>query len=78
MRYRRALIPTVKEAPSDATTASHALLIRAGYIRRVGAGIYSFLPLGMRVLEKIERIVVEEMDRAGGQRVLLPALLPAE
>jgi prolyl-tRNA synthetase len=78
MRYRRALIPTVKEAPSDATTASHALLIRAGYIRRVGAGIYSFLPLGMRVLQKIERIVVEEMDRAGGQRVLLPALLPAE
>jgi prolyl-tRNA synthetase len=78
MRYRRALIPTVKEAPSDATTASHALLIRAGYIRRIGAGIYSFLPLGMRVLEKIERIVVEEMDRAGGQRVLLPALLPAE
>ena len=78
MRYRRALLPTVKEAPSDATTASHALLIRAGYIRRVGAGIYSFLPLGMRVLEKIERIVVEEMDRAGGQRVLLPALLPAE
>jgi len=78
MRYRRALLPTVKEAPSDATTASHALLTRAGYIRRVGAGIYSFLPLGMRVLEKIERIVIEEMDRAGGQRVLLPALLPAE
>lgn len=78
MRYRRALLPTVKEAPSDATTASHALLLRAGYIRRVGAGIYSFLPLGVRVLEKIERIVVEEMDRAGGQRVLLPALLPAE
>src|SRR5688572_11347227 len=78
MRYRRALLPTVKEAPSDATTASHALLLRAGYIRRVGAGIYSFLPLGVRVLEKIESIVVEEMDRAGGQRVLLPALLPAE
>jgi prolyl-tRNA synthetase len=78
MRYRRALLPTVKEAPSDATTASHALLLRAGYIRRVGAGIYSFLPLGVRVLKKIEQIVVEEMDRAGGQQVLLPALLPAE
>jgi prolyl-tRNA synthetase len=78
MRYRRALLPTVKEAPSDATTASHALLLRAGYIRRVGAGIYSFLPLGVRVLKKIERIVVEEMDRAGGQQLLLPALLPAE
>lgn len=78
MRYRRALLPTVKEAPSDATTASHSLLLRAGYIRRVGAGIYSFLPLGVRVLKKIEQIVVEEMDRAGGQQLLLPALLPAE
>jgi prolyl-tRNA synthetase len=78
MRYRRALLPTVKEAPSDATTASHALLLRAGYIRRVGAGIYSFLPLGVRVLHKIQQIVVEEMDRAGAEQVLLPALLPAE
>ena len=78
MRYRRALIPTVKEAPSDATTASHALLLRAGYVRSVGAGVYSFLPLGMRVLKKIEQIVVQEMDRAGAQQVLLPALLPAE
>ncbi len=78
MRYRRALLPTVKEAPSDATTASHALLLRAGYVRRVGAGIYSFLPLGVRVLKKIEQIVVEEMNRAGGEQVLLPALLPAE
>jgi prolyl-tRNA synthetase len=78
MRYRRALLPTIKEAPSDATTASHALLLRAGYIRRVGAGIYSFLPLGVRVLKKVEQIVVEEMDRAGGQQLLLPALLPAE
>src|SRR6187401_1884511 len=78
MRYRRALLPTVKEAPSDATTASHSLLLRAGYIRRVGAGIYSFLPLGVKVLKKIEQIVVEEMNRAGAEQVLLPALLPAE
>src|SRR5262245_52660131 len=78
MRYRRALLPTVKEAPSDATTASHSLLLRAGYIRRVGAGIYSFLPLGVRVLKKIEQIVVEEMNRSGAEQVLLPALLPAE
>jgi len=78
MRYRRALLPTVKEAPSDATTASHSLLLRAGYVRRVGAGIYSFLPLGFRVLKKIERLVVEEMDRSGAEQVLLPALLPAE
>lgn len=78
MRYQRALIPTVKEAPSDATTASHSLLLRAGYVRRVGAGIYSFLPLGVRVLGNVERIVAEEMGRAGAERVLLPALLPAD
>ena len=78
MRYRRALIPTLKEAPSDATSASHVLLLRAGYVRRVGAGVYSFLPLGVRVLRKIESIVRQEMDRAGAMEVLLPALLPAE
>lgn len=78
MRYRRALLPTLKEAPSDATSASHVLLTRGGYVRRVGAGIYSFLPLGLRVLRNIERIVREELDRAGAQEVLLPALLPSE
>ena len=78
MRYSRALIPTSKEAPSDATSASHVLLGRAGYVRRVGAGIYSFLPLGTRVLHKITAIVREEMDRAGALEVLLPALLPSE
>lgn len=78
MRYHRALLPTLKEAPSDATSASHVLLTRAGYVRRVGAGIYSFLPLGLRTLRNIERIVREEMDRAGAQEVLLPALLPSE
>ncbi|MBX3183419.1 MAG: proline--tRNA ligase [Polyangiaceae bacterium] len=78
MRYSRALLPTVKEAPADATTASHVLLLRAGYVRRIGAGIYSFLPLGVRVLRKVERVVREEMDRAGAEEVLLPALLPAE
>ncbi|MEZ4371223.1 MAG: proline--tRNA ligase [Polyangiaceae bacterium] len=78
MRYSRALLPTVKEAPADATTTSHILLLRAGYVRRVGAGIYSFLPLGVRVLRKIEAIVREEMNKAGAEEVLLPALLPAE
>src|SRR5262245_39420648 len=78
MRYRRALLPTLKEAPADATSASHVLLTRGGYVRRVGAGIYSFLPLGVRVLRKVERIVREEMDAAGAEQVLLPALLPAE
>ena len=78
MRYTRALIPTLKEAPSDATSVSHVLLLRAGYARRVGAGIYSYLPLGLRVLRKIERIVRQELEKAGALELLLPALLPAE
>jgi prolyl-tRNA synthetase len=78
MRYRHALLPTLKEAPADATSISHILLQRAGYVRRVGAGIYSYLPLGLRVLRKIEQVVREEMDRAGAEEVLLPALLPAD
>jgi len=78
MLYSRALIPTVKEAPADAANASHTLLVRGGYIRKVGAGMYDFLPLGLRVLRKIENIVREEMNRAGAQEILMPALLPAE
>ena len=78
MRYARALIPTLKEAPSDATSVSHVLLLRAGYARRVGAGIYAYLPLGLKVLRKIERIVRDELDKAGALELLLPALLPAE
>jgi prolyl-tRNA synthetase len=78
MLYSRALIPTVKEAPADASNASHTLLVRGGYIRKVGAGMYDFLPLGLRVLRKIEAIVREEMNRAGAQEILMPALLPGE
>jgi len=78
MRYTRALLPTLKEAPADATSKSHIFLLRSGYIRRVGAGVYSFLPLGVRVLRKVEAIVRSEMDAAGAQEVLLPALLPAD
>ncbi|MGO9710509.1 MAG: proline--tRNA ligase [Polyangiaceae bacterium] len=78
MRFSRALIPTVKEAPADAANASHVLLTRAGFIRRVGAGIYDFLPLGLRSLKKVERIIREEMDRAGALEILMPALLPGE
>jgi prolyl-tRNA synthetase len=78
MRYSRALIPTLKEAPSEATSVSHVLLLRGGFARRVGAGIYSYLPLGLRVLRKIERIVREELEKAGALELLLPALLPAE
>ena len=78
MRFSRALIPTVKEAPADAANASHVLLTRAGFIRRVGAGIYDFLPLGFRSLKKVERIIREELDRAGALEILMPALLPGE
>jgi prolyl-tRNA synthetase len=78
MLFSRALIPTVKEAPADATNASHVLLSRAGYIRKVGAGIYDFLPLGYRVLRKVEAIVREEMDRSGALEILMPALMPGE
>ena len=78
MRYARALIPTLKEAPSDAASVSHVLLLRAGYARRIGAGIYAYLPLGLKVLRKIERIVRDELDKAGALELLLPALLPAE
>jgi prolyl-tRNA synthetase len=78
MLFSRALIPTTKEAPADAANASHILLSRAGYIRKVGAGIYDYLPLGLRVLRKIEAIVRSEMDQAGALEVLMPALLPAE
>jgi len=78
MLFTRSLIPTLKEAPGDAASASHVFLMRAGYIRRVGAGMYDFLPLGLRVLRKVERIVREEMDVAGALEIQMPVLLPAE
>ena len=78
MRIRSLHIPTLREPPKDAETISHQLLVRAGYIRRIAAGIYSFLPLGVRSVEKVKRIVREEMDRAGAQEVVMPAVIPAE
>jgi len=78
MRYSQMLIPTVKETPADAEVASHRLMVRAGMIRKVAAGIYNYLPLGLRVLQKVERIVREELDKAGAQEILMPAIQPAE
>ena len=69
---------TLRENPADAEVASHKLLVRAGYIRRVAPGIYSWLPAGLRVLRKIEAVVQEEMDAIGSQQIELPALLPRE
>lgn len=78
MRASQLFFPTLREIPADAEMISHKLLLRAGFIRRVGAGIYNYLPLGYKVLKKIERIVREEMDAQGGQELLMPAIVPAE
>ncbi|NMA55198.1 MAG: proline--tRNA ligase [Firmicutes bacterium] len=78
MRMSKLFAPTLREVPAEAEVASHQYLLRAGYIRKTAAGMYSYLPLAWRVLRKIENIVREEMDQAGGQEVLLPALQPAE
>ncbi len=78
MRWSQTLIETLKEDPAEAEIVSHTLMMRAGLIRKVAAGVYDWLPLGLRVLRKIERIVREEMNAAGAQEVLLPVLSPAE
>ena len=78
MRASRLLLATVKETPADAEVVSHQLMIRAGMIRKLAAGLYTWLPLGLRVLRKVEAVVREEMDRAGAQEVLMPAVQPAE
>jgi prolyl-tRNA synthetase len=78
IRYSKYLMPTTKETPSDAEVASHRLMLRAGLIRKVASGIYNYLPAGLRVLRKVERIIREEMDRAGAHEVLMPAVIPSE
>src|SRR5262252_9352898 len=78
MRYSQALIPTLKEAPAEAQVVSHVLLVRAGYIRKLAAGIYTLLPLGKRVVRKVEDIIRGEMNRAGAQEIFMPAAIPAE
>jgi prolyl-tRNA synthetase len=78
IRYSRFLMPTTKETPSDAEVASHRLMLRAGMIRKVASGIYTYLPAGLRVLRKVERILREEMDSAGAHEVLMPAVIPSE
>src|SRR5947207_7707515 len=78
MRWSQCLIPTLKETPAEAEIVSHKLLLRAGLIRKLSGGLYTFLPFGLRVLKKVEKIVREEMDRAGALEVLMPALQPPE
>jgi prolyl-tRNA synthetase len=78
MYYSKLFIPTLKQSPTDAEVVSHKLMVRAGMIRQLAAGIYSILPLGLRVLRKVEQIIREEMNRIGGQEVFLPSIQPAE
>ena len=78
MRYSRMLIPTVKEVPADAEIPSHRLMIRAGLMRKLAAGTYTYLPLGLRSLQKVMNIVREEMNRSGAQEILMPSVQPIE
>src|SRR5436190_11143622 len=78
MRWTNTLIATLREPPAEAEILSHKLLLRAGLIRKLAGGVYTFLPLGLRSLRKVEQIVREEMDRAGAIEVLMPALQPPE
>ena len=78
MRMSSLLVRTLREAPADAEVASHQLLVRGGFIRRLASGVYTFLPLGLRVLHRIESVIRQELDAAGCQELLLPALHPLE
>ena len=78
MRSSQHFISTVKEAPADAELLSHKLMIRAGLIKRLGSGIYSLMPMGLKVVRKVEAIVREEMNRAGAVELSMPVVQPAE
>src|SRR5438874_8963751 len=78
MRWTQTFIPTLKESPADAEITSHKLLLRAGLVRKLTGGLYTFLPVALRALRKVEQIVREEMNRAGALEVLMPALQPPE
>src|SRR4051794_22415281 len=78
MRLSQLFVPTLRDDPAEAEIASHRLLLRAGFIRQVAAGVYTTLPLGLRAMRKIEQVIREEMDAAGAQEIRMPILLPAE
>ena len=78
MKATQFFISTLKEAPADAEVVSHRLMLRAGFIKRLGAGIYTYMPMGLRVIRKVEAIVREEMNRAGAIELLMPVVQPAE
>ena len=78
MKQSQIFIPTLRETPSDAEVLSHQMMLRAGYIRQISSGVYSYLPLAYRVIQKIENIIREELNAVGGTEMLLPALVPAD
>ena len=78
MKLSKLLTATLREAPADAEIVSHKLMLRAGMVRQLASGIYTWLPLGYRILKKVEAIVREEMNAAGAQEILMPAIQPAE
>ncbi len=78
MRYSRLFLPTLRQVPSDAEIVSHQLMMRAGMIRKLTSGVYIHLPLGLRIIKKVETIIREEMEKAGAQEILMPAMQPAE
>src|SRR5881396_2115490 len=78
MRWSRSLIPTLREDPADAEAVSHKLMVRAGLVRQLAAGIYVYLPLGQRVMDRVNAVIREEMNRLGGQEITMPVLHPAE
>ncbi|HNJ84156.1 MAG TPA: proline--tRNA ligase, partial [Piscinibacter sp.] len=78
MKSTQFFVSTLKEAPADAEVVSHKLMMRAGLIKRLGAGIYNYMPMGLRVIRKVEQIIREEMNRAGAVELLMPVVQPAE
>ena len=78
MKASQSFLATLKEAPSDAEVVSHKLMVRAGLIRKLSAGVYNYLPLGLKVIRKVENIIREEMNRAGAIELLMPMIQPAE
>jgi len=78
MYLSKLFLPIIREEPKDAETISHKLMIKAGLIRQISSGIYTFLPLGYKILKKVENVIREEMNNIGAQELLMPALLPRE
>jgi prolyl-tRNA synthetase len=78
MRWSKSLVPTLKEDPADAEAISHKLMVRAGLVRQLAAGIYVYLPLGQRVMDNVNAIIREEINAIGGQEITMPVIQPAE